>query len=76
MKRASFTIETTNGTNYDAICINPTLSDDGDSHPMVSFICSGRQLTLRAEEIKSINFGFATWCGMCDEKLNRNIIQK
>lgn len=79
MKRASFTVVMKAAPGkaairYDASMITPTFRD-GDMHPMVSFVCSGRMTTVPLEEVEFVNFGDASFCFACDEPLNPNVIQ-
>lgn len=67
MKRLSFTIKT-GRADYDANHICSTYRD-GDLHPMISFVSSGRMMTLPKEEIIHISFGEATWCSECDQPI-------
>jgi len=73
MKRASITITTKRGTNYDANHITiEKLFDGKQMISQISFLCSGTRTTLLPEEIKEIIFAkeSATWCSECDGSIN------
>ena len=73
MDRASITVTTKNGTNYDAnhISIERRFTDNGNISE-VSFLCSGTRTTLNQDEIESISFSpsSAQWCSECDNRLD------
>jgi len=70
MDRASLTVVLTNGVRLDAMMVTPTWRD-GDNHPMLSFVCSGRMVSYPVEEVQSIalHTGGTAWCGMCEQTL-------
>lgn len=73
MDRASLTVVLTNGVRLDAMMVTPTWRD-GDNHPMLSFVCSGRMASYPVEEIQTVEFFHGThagapFCGMCEQPL-------
>lgn len=70
MDRASLTVVLTNGVRLDAIMLTPTWRD-GDNHPMLSFVCSGRSASYPIEEVAAVELhnGGGAWCGMCEQSL-------
>lgn len=59
MTRAAFTVHMkpaegrNDGINYDAVMLNPTF-EDHTMRPMLSFVCSGRQMTVPASEVAGV----------------------
>lgn len=75
MKRATFTI-VTEKTRYDADTIFISSSaDEGGMYSVVNFICSGNLQSVRADEVKAIEFwrNSAGWCGHCDGDISQYV---
>lgn len=75
MKRATFTI-VTEKTRFDASAIFITREADNEgSWSVINFICSGSMQSLRADEVKAIEFwrNDASWCGACDGDISQYV---
>lgn len=71
--RAEFTVVAKGPSgeiHYDADVIMST-ARDGDLHPMVTFVCSGKVMSLPAEDVERVEFigAMAGWCSKCDQPL-------
>ena len=69
MNRPQFTVETIEGTNYDANHLR--YSWNVTAGWIISFICSGGELEFNIDRIKNVRFKKegATWCNECDGSL-------
>ena len=76
MQRAQFTVETKEGTSYDAnhLVIEKEIRD-GKCVSILSFLCSGSRLYLKPDMVKEIRFSptGAFWCSECDARID-NVI--
>lgn len=69
MRRAALTVVLTNGIRLDATMVTPTWRD-GDNHPMLSFICSGRMASYPLEDVAALElYRESAFCGMCEQAL-------
>jgi hypothetical protein len=80
MKRAAILVVAKNGISYDANHLSIYMDHDfsefeSGAFSVLTFQCSGRLMTLRADEVERIewNEASAQWCSECDGSLH-NII--
>lgn len=75
MKRACFTVQTSDGINRDAnhLSIGHGVGANGLSISVLTFFCSGSVVSVPADLVKEIRFhaAGATWCDACDERIQR-----
>ena len=65
-----FTVVTKAGIRYSANHLSIGIAD-GDSHATLTFECSGRMYTKRADEVESIEYQSdgRNYCNFCDQPL-------
>lgn len=69
-RRAAFVVKMRSGIGYCADHLACTITD-GETRPALSFICSGRSMTVPVEDVADVEFqrDGATWCSHCDQPL-------
>jgi hypothetical protein len=74
MERATLTVRTKDGINYDANHLSiERITENGTTKSVISFLCSGSRLTFDPADIEEIllhgiEFG-ASWCSECDQPM-------
>ena len=78
MNVATLTVVTKKGIRYAASVVTPTF-EDYTMKAQLSFVCSGRQHVIPAEEVKGVEFYFQPdlhgLCNHCDQHLPGNVFQ-
>lgn len=78
MNAVAFTVVSKKGIRWAASNLTPTFLD-GTMDAALSFVSSGRMMTLPATEIEAVEYHFIPEshgiCNYCDQQLSTNILQ-
>ncbi len=71
MKRATFTVKVKNKGGAGGSCAYDAHVLIANFDETVSFVSSGTTHTVHADDVESIEYGRAGWCGQCDQSIEQ-----
>ena len=71
MKRATFTVKVKNKGGAGGSCAYDAHVLIANFDETVSFVSSGTTHTVHADDVESIEYGRAGWCGQCDQNIQQ-----